>query len=760
MANNIDITVNLKDKASKQFGSVQKALKGIKVGIDGVVKKVFSLKTAFAGLGAGIVAGKFLDTAKSFEKYQTSLETITGSSDKAKQAMTWITDFTAKTPYELDQVTEGFTKLKAYGIDPVNGTMKTLGDTASAMAKPLDQAVEMFADAITGEFERLKEFGIRAKTQGDQVTFSWLQNGQQMQKTVQKTGDAIQKGLIEILEGRFAGAMEKQSKTFAGMWSNIKDQFTIFQKSVMDAGVFEYLKKQLSEALKKIEEWKKSGKLDEWAKKISAAVISAIESFKKFAAAVVKVATPFAPLLEILLKLSPVLVTLGAAVTTFGVTWLAVINPIIQVTSLIGTLNPALGALGTTLGTVTALVGAFFAGWKAGEWLSSWDVFSLLPVTIGQAVQAGFSLIDQFASNVKIKYLEMKAAIKGTFGGNTEEIQAQIAKEKEHIEIVKELRNEILSAKDAAKNPAAVELDTTQAQSKISDVDQKLAATAQKAQTPDQVNLDNQGAITSIEQLNTFLDGLATKSQETGQNMEQNISNSLFNAGTQMTLHVDGMEVDMVDMANKSEFAMAAFGTAAERAAKQAADAAKQAADEADTLADKKREMKIETLATGIESLKSQFAELTKGETKVITVVTKHVEEKSTGGIVGWGLKLARGGKLPGFGGGDRIKALLEAGEFVVRKEAVKKYGAGLLEMINGLRFPIPDMPRRYAAGGYVAPSTSSNITVTMPVHINASSGNNTDMTKLFRSEIIPQFKSALMNNTQSITTAIRKSVK
>ncbi|MBU0995394.1 MAG: hypothetical protein KJ737_23095 [Proteobacteria bacterium] len=760
MANTIDIIVNLKDRASKEFGNVQNALKGMKAGIDGLVKNVFSLKTAFAGMGAGIVANKFLDTAKSFEKYQTSLETITGSSEKAKQAMTWITDFTAKTPYELDQVTEGFTKLKAYGIDPVNGTLKTLGDTASAMAKPLDQAVEMFADAVTGEFERLKEFGIRAKTQGDQVTFSWLQNGMQMEKTVQKTGDAIQKGLIEILEGRFAGAMDKQSRTFSGMWSNMKDQFTLFQKSVMDAGVFEYLKTQLSEALKKIEEWKKSGQLDEWAKKISAAVISAIESFKSFASVIIKVAEPFTPLLGILLKLSPILVTIGAVVTTFGVTWITVINPIIQVTSFIGSLNPALAALGTTLGTVTALVGAFYAGWKAGEWLSTWDVFSLLPVTIGQAVQAGFSLIDQFASNVKIKYLEIKAAIKGAFGGNTAEIEAQIAKEREHIAVIQNLRNEILTTKEAARSPAALSLDTTQANAQISQVDQKLTNTAQQAQTPDQVNLDNQGAITSIEELNAFLNGLSTKSQETGQNMEKNISDSLFNAGTQMTLHVDGMEVDMVDMANKSEFAMSAFGTAAERAAKQAADAARKAADEADALAGKKREMRIETIASNLDSLKQQFAELTKDETKTITIIKRIVEEKSQGGLVGWGLKLARGGKLPGFGGGDRIKAMLEAGEFVVRKEAVKKYGAGLLEMINGLSFPIPDLPRRYATGGYVAPSAGSNITVTMPVSINANSGNATDMTKLFRSEIIPQLKTALQNNTQSIATAIRKSVK
>lgn len=44
-----------------------------------------------------------------------------------------------------------------------------------------------------------------------------------------------------------------------------------------------------------------------------------------------------------------------------------------------------------------------------------------------------------------------------------------------------------------------------------------------------------------------------------------------------------------------------------------------------------------------------------------------------------------RAGRLPGWGGGDRIRALLEAGEFIVRKEAVRKYGVGLFHALNGM---------------------------------------------------------------------------
>ncbi|MBF0214895.1 MAG: hypothetical protein HQM00_15265, partial [Magnetococcales bacterium] len=82
-------------------------------------------------------------------------------------------------------------------------------------------------------------------------------------------------------------------------------------------------------------------------------------------------------------------------------------------------------------------------------------------------------------------------------------------------------------------------------------------------------------------------------------------------------------------------------------------------------------------------------------KTITIDVVHREVEAHAAGGPVGF----ARGGLLPGFGGGDRIRALLEAGEFVIRKEAVRKYGLGLMESINRLR--LTEMPR-FATGGLV----------------------------------------------------------
>jgi hypothetical protein len=76
---------------------------------------------------------------------------------------------------------------------------------------------------------------------------------------------------------------------------------------------------------------------------------------------------------------------------------------------------------------------------------------------------------------------------------------------------------------------------------------------------------------------------------------------------------------------------------------------------------------------------------------------------------------MAVGGKLAGYGGGDKVSARLEPGEYVVRKEAVKKYGGAVFEGLNNMTIPdvlgsvgkrlggiIGDSFRRFQIGGSV----------------------------------------------------------
>ncbi len=227
-------------------------------------------------------AGGFVATASTLETLQTTLGTIEGSSAKAERSMQWINEFAATTPFQLDQVAESFVKLRAYGMEPTGGLLRTLGDTASAMGKDVMQAVEAIADAVTGENERLKEFGIKARTKGGQITYEYTVDGETRTATAAASDRAgIQRTLAGIMDSRYGGAMQARMETFSGMASNLGDQWFRFRGMVMDSGPFEVLKDRLRGVLGRIDEMAASGELEALADRVGQSLVSAFEGFER-----------------------------------------------------------------------------------------------------------------------------------------------------------------------------------------------------------------------------------------------------------------------------------------------------------------------------------------------------------------------------------------------------------------------------------------------------------------------------------------------
>lgn len=255
----IQRSVRVTHKSLRDIGTAGSDLFG-KIGIS----------TAALGGSLAFAGSKILGTSAQFEDYQAVLETIEGSSEKARNSMAWVQDFAAKTPYELGQVTDAFVKLKAYGIEPQGGALTAAGDAASAMGKDVMQAVEALADAMTGENERLKEFGIKANKVGDDFVYTWVENGKTMAaKANANSKEVIQSTITGIWNRRYGGAMDKRSKTWNGMWSNMLDQVTKFTKMIGDAGVFDAAKQQLAGVLALFDKWEKDGTLKRIAGQIS-----------------------------------------------------------------------------------------------------------------------------------------------------------------------------------------------------------------------------------------------------------------------------------------------------------------------------------------------------------------------------------------------------------------------------------------------------------------------------------------------------------
>tara|TARA_R110002126_G_scaffold2251_3_gene12984 strand:- start:1266 stop:3503 length:2238 start_codon:yes stop_codon:yes gene_type:complete len=220
------------------------AIAGVGRAASNVKNRIFSLQGALVALGGGVVIRSFLRTASSMENLKIQLKTVTGSANDADKAFSRLTDFTTRTPYEIDQVVSAFTKLKAFGLDPSEEAMTAFGNTAAAMGKDLNQMIEAVADAATGEFERLKEFGIKSKQQGDQVSFTF----QGVTTTIKKESEAIQGYLMDIGNNQFGGAMSDQMDTMSGALSNFRGSFTLFQDELMNNGPFAIFKGLINSA--------------------------------------------------------------------------------------------------------------------------------------------------------------------------------------------------------------------------------------------------------------------------------------------------------------------------------------------------------------------------------------------------------------------------------------------------------------------------------------------------------------------------------
>lgn len=186
----------------------------------GIVQRFgLAAAAAFASIGFAQLARDVFQANVEFQRLNAALSVATGSTASAKVAFKQIQDFASTTPYQLNQSVEAFIKLKNLGLDPSMKALRSYGNTASSMGKDLMQMIEAVADATTGEFERLKEFGIKAKQEGDKVSLTFRGTT----TTIGKSAAEIEKYLQDIGNNEFAGAMEAQMATLGGRVSNLQD---------------------------------------------------------------------------------------------------------------------------------------------------------------------------------------------------------------------------------------------------------------------------------------------------------------------------------------------------------------------------------------------------------------------------------------------------------------------------------------------------------------------------------------------------------
>lgn len=221
-------------KLSRRLGDVRKRMAELKNSGNNVKQEFDLTKTAVSKLKAAVAAfilvklagylkeiiANVYSTRKEFAKYEAVLRNTLQSQEKAAAAMKMLQQLAADTPGSLQEWTEAYIKLVNRGIKPTTAELTNIGDLAASQGKSVDQLIEAILDAMTGENERLKEFGIKASKNGNTVKYTF----RGVTTEVQNTEEAIKSYLLSLgkLDG-ISGSMATQMKELEGMESNFKD---------------------------------------------------------------------------------------------------------------------------------------------------------------------------------------------------------------------------------------------------------------------------------------------------------------------------------------------------------------------------------------------------------------------------------------------------------------------------------------------------------------------------------------------------------
>ena len=226
--NRLETRLTARDETSRAFRTMQSNL--------GKVESAFLNVAKVAGALGAVFAGAFVrdlvSVNKEFQSLKASLITFTGSVENADGAFKILQEFAKNTPFSLQEVVGSFNLLVSQGIKPTEKQLMAFADISGGTSKSIMQFAEAVADASVGEFERLKEFGIKASKEGDKVT---LRIGD-LSKTVNNDSASIVAALTDIANTNFAGGAERQAQTLGGAITNLRDNVDAFLYSVGEQG--------------------------------------------------------------------------------------------------------------------------------------------------------------------------------------------------------------------------------------------------------------------------------------------------------------------------------------------------------------------------------------------------------------------------------------------------------------------------------------------------------------------------------------------
>lgn len=262
-------------------------------GFQGAIGSLTGRLVALAGTWFGLqtLTGQLLamfKTGDQAERLDVQLKAVMGSIAGGAEASAWIQDFAKNTPLQLDEVTQVFVRLKAFGIDPMAGAMQGIVDQAYKLGGGFEE--------VQGISLALGQAWAKQKLQGEEI-LQLIERGvpvwQLLEQVTGKNTAELQKlseagklgrdtiaALMNEIAAQSSGAARDNMSLLSGLISNAQDNLAKFYRLVSESGALDWLKGQLANLNAEFEAMAKDGRLQAWAQRLSDGFISLGEILK------------------------------------------------------------------------------------------------------------------------------------------------------------------------------------------------------------------------------------------------------------------------------------------------------------------------------------------------------------------------------------------------------------------------------------------------------------------------------------------------
>ena len=185
--------------------------------------------------GASAFIKQVVAVRSQFQQLEISFGTMLKSKEKANDLMAQMADLAAKTPFGLEEVSEGAKRLLAFQVpaDEVTETLRRMGDVAAGLGVPMGQLIHVYGQVkaqgklMTNDLYQFMNAGIPIIAELSKV----------VGKSETEIKDMVSAGKIGFPEvqaviknmtnegGLFFNLMAEQSKSLGGQISNLGDSF-------------------------------------------------------------------------------------------------------------------------------------------------------------------------------------------------------------------------------------------------------------------------------------------------------------------------------------------------------------------------------------------------------------------------------------------------------------------------------------------------------------------------------------------------------